>query len=297
MNFDDLHAFVVLHQLKSFSNAAAAVHLSQSALSKRMHGLEEELHIQLIDTTDRRHIHITEAGEHLYEHALVISREVDRLQQDMVDLHDLNVGTLRIGAVPVLSQYGVTQMINHFGEQYPRLNLRVFEQEGSVLINQLAGNELDLAFLRSSQSGMLHDATYVKVPLTSDQLVAIMDAANPLGRHRTVTAKELRGHDVVSLLPGSGVYEPMMTFYQQAQYEPKVVFSSPHIETLVGMLAGSDRVCFLFGRSFAPFATDAVVSRPLQPAVTTELQMVYKMQNRSKAVTDFVDYVREQFGV
>ncbi|MCF7522444.1 LysR substrate-binding domain-containing protein [Levilactobacillus brevis] len=62
----------------------------------------------------------------------------------------------------------------------------------------------------------------------------------------------MRPFDVVTLSPGSGVYERISERYQQAGFTPNIRFSTPHIETLLAMIAHTDRVTFLLPSQLPP---------------------------------------------
>ncbi|WP_232310830.1 LysR family transcriptional regulator [Pediococcus parvulus] len=63
MTIEDLKDFVALYQTRNVSDAAVELLMTQSALSKRIHAMEDELTTKLISTKNKRHLVITESGE------------------------------------------------------------------------------------------------------------------------------------------------------------------------------------------------------------------------------------------
>ena len=68
MTFEQLECFIQAVQEKTFFDAAEALHITQSSLSKQIKKLEAELSIQLFDRS-RRSAHLTQAGEFFYPEA------------------------------------------------------------------------------------------------------------------------------------------------------------------------------------------------------------------------------------
>ena len=67
MTIDDLQDFVVLYQTRNVSDAAVELMMTQSALSKRIQAMENELSAKLISTKNKRHLVITESGETFFD--------------------------------------------------------------------------------------------------------------------------------------------------------------------------------------------------------------------------------------
>ena len=72
MNFEQLAAFSKVAEVKSFSQAAVLLNITQSALSKQIINLEKELNLQLINRENRRRIKLTDAGKQIQHYAATI---------------------------------------------------------------------------------------------------------------------------------------------------------------------------------------------------------------------------------
>lgn len=83
-NMNDLRAFLLVAQTKSFTKAAAQTGVSPSALSHTIRGLEERLKIKLFHRTTRN-IATTEAGERLYQRLLPLFSDIDREVADHME--------------------------------------------------------------------------------------------------------------------------------------------------------------------------------------------------------------------
>lgn len=292
MTLDDFYSFIVLYQVRNVSDAATELNITQSALSKRLRNMQEELATPLISTRNKRQLTITESGEVFFRYAQTITAQYDLMRQELRDYQALRRGTLHIGSVPVMAQYGLTQKMSRFMHDYPQINIRLEELQGADLLKALQHQKFDLGILRDVQSQQLNKSQFDAINLDTDELRVVLAADHPLAQQTSITMADLRDCEVVTLNPGSGVYEKMGHLFQQAGFTPNIRFSTPHIETLLGMVAHTQRVTFLFAKAAAPFLTTAYVTRPFTQPLVSHLQLVYPRGTLSQAAHRFVDYLK-----
>lgn len=99
---NQLRYFQAVVRCGSFTEAAEACHISQSAMSQQIKALEQELGVQLLERMNRRFV-LTPAGEHFYKKSLILVADYDRLVQDTVRMARKDRAELRIG---YLKDYG-----------------------------------------------------------------------------------------------------------------------------------------------------------------------------------------------
>ncbi len=199
MTIDDLRAFIYLYQLRSFTKAARQFHLSQPELSKRIRRMEDELNIQLVDTSNRRHLKITPAGELVYHHASQIMAQFQGMMNELDKLRSSSLATFRVGTVPVAGQYGIASSIGEINHHFPQTEVQLLENEGDQILHQLKQGTIDAAILRDTQTQELSEIDYRCFPLTEDELVVVMDKHNPLASKKTVSIQDLKDVPIASL--------------------------------------------------------------------------------------------------
>lgn len=99
-----LSYFIAVAEHCGFSRAAAALHVSQPALSQQIRQLEAMLEVQLFDRSGRR-IRLTDAGEIWLEYARRALRELEEGRRALHDAEDLQHGKLRIAMTPTFTTY------------------------------------------------------------------------------------------------------------------------------------------------------------------------------------------------
>lgn len=212
MNFDQLAAFRQVAEEKSFSQAAVFLNITQSALSKQIINLEKELDIQLIDRENRRRIKLTPAGEQIYQYAATILTQQQMLLRIVGEFQNLERGTLKIAAIPVISQYEITPILAEFMTDYPQIELQLYEGENDVVLDRLKNNRADMAIVRDGE-GL---ATFKQQSLiTSDDLVAVVPADRKFP-DRPIHLDELRDAEFVLLPEDSGVQSSVLQLCQHS---------------------------------------------------------------------------------
>ena len=99
-----LSYFIAVAEHCGFSRAAAALHVSQPALSQQIRQLEAMLEVQLFDRSGRR-IRLTDAGDIWLEYARRALRELEEGRRALHDAEDLQHGKLRIAMTPTFTTY------------------------------------------------------------------------------------------------------------------------------------------------------------------------------------------------
>lgn len=291
MTIEDLKDFVALYQTSNVSDAAVELLMTQSALSKRIHAMEDELTTKLISTKNKRHLVITESGEVFFRYAETILTQYDLLTQELSEYRELKKGTLHIGSVPVMSQYGLMTKMSQFMADYPQINIRLEELEGVDLLEKLQSKQLDLGILRNVQTQLLNKSQFHFIDIDQDELKVVLPANHRLAKQDQISIEDLRDIDVVVLSPGSGIYERIGKLYQQAGFTPNIRFTTTHIETLMGIIENSQRVTFLFQKSAEPFMSDKFVTRSFSTPIYNKLQLVYPQGTLTQAGRRFINYI------
>jgi LysR family transcriptional regulator, hydrogen peroxide-inducible genes activator len=141
-----LHYLVALAECQNFNRAAKQCFVSQSTLSTGIQTLEELFGVQLIER-DHKSFIMTVVGMEVVERA----RRILSQTQDMMDLATLQggvmSGTLRLGCIPTIAPFLLSELVNRSSLNYPDLQLLLREDTSANLLLQLEAGELDLLVL------------------------------------------------------------------------------------------------------------------------------------------------------
>lgn len=288
MTFEDLQQFITVYEAKSVSSAAATLNMSQSALSKRLKAMQEELGTKLILTANRQHLTITETGERFYRFAQRETATYEQLKSEIRSYEALHRGTLRLDMIPIASQYGLTVALKSFIKHYPDINVQLTEQPGDAVLTRLQRGEIDLGILRDMQTQQLEPAQYVCQTIATDELKVVMAHDHPLAQRQSVNVRDLAGYDVVLLGAGSGVYELVTARYHEVELIPNIRLTTMHAETLLSLIQTNNWVTFLFDKTAQAFIDDRFATCGFDEPVVSQLQVAYRKNQLSRVAAQFV---------
>lgn len=134
MDWDKLRVFHAAAELGSFTRAAEALDMSQSAVSRQVSAVERDLNVPLFHR-HARGLMLTEQGEILYHAAHDMMIKLDVVRGQLMEARDKPSGTLRVTTTVGLGSTWLTDRMHEFVELYPDISLQLI----------LENEELDLS--------------------------------------------------------------------------------------------------------------------------------------------------------
>src|SRR5262249_7767396 len=127
MNFSQLQSFVALADMGSFTEAADAINLTQSAVSHALAALESELGVTLLERNRKGVVALTSVGQKIPPHVRALLTQAETIEQEAKAAHGLAVGKLRLGNTLCLSPGLLASVLTCFQQQYPSIDVVLFE--------------------------------------------------------------------------------------------------------------------------------------------------------------------------
>ena len=212
MEIRQLRAFVAIAESGTFTAGALRVHVTQAAISMQIRQLETEIGAKVFVRAPR-HVILTEAGEQLLRRARHILREHDAAIDEIAELAGAERGRLRIGSASamVLSEQ-LPSILKELRKQHPAAEISVTSGTSEVLVDQILGGEVDVAFV-----SLPVDVRGIKTErLSQDQLVAIASPRHKLAKQRTISAYTLAGERLILGERGGNTRRLIDQFFAQA---------------------------------------------------------------------------------
>ncbi|UDM50422.1 LysR family transcriptional regulator [Cupriavidus sp. MP-37] len=211
MGLRQLHHFVTLVEQGSFARAAAALHLSQPALTRSIQALESELGT-LIDRSYGK-VRPTAAGMLALARARRMLREQRELRRDLQLLEDVEIGTIRAGFGPFAASFLLDPVLEALVRRYPRLRIDLETADTSAMRRSLEAEQLDI-FVGESRS--LAELAHLQIDrLPALETAFFVRSGHPLTRQRRVTLADLRAYPVA----GTRLPPHIVRFFRQALHE------------------------------------------------------------------------------
>lgn len=233
LDLHNLRAFRAIAESGSFSAAAARLHLSQPAVSKRIALLEAHLGVSLFDRVGRR-VLLTEAGSALLPHAATVELSFAAATQAVRDLDGEVSGRLHLGTSHHIGLHRLPPVLSAFKRAYPRVQLDIQFLDSEQAYAALAGGDIELAVATLAPDDSPQLASY---PLWRDPLDFMVAADHPLADNAETALADLADREAV--LPGLDTFTGQLVArcFDAARLPLKVSMSTNYLETL-RMLAG-----------------------------------------------------------
>jgi DNA-binding transcriptional LysR family regulator len=264
-----LRHLIALAESGSFSRAAAAVHLTQPALSRSIKSLEDELGQPLADRVGKR-VEFTPAGREVLDRARQLVADARDLELRGRWLAEGRTGVLRVGMGSGPGVMLMTPLLLEVAARRPRWKVEVARGATELLVQRLRARQLDalVVDLRS-----LAPASDLEVELVREMRGAFMvRAGHALAKRRKVTFDELRAYPLASIPLSDEVARMLVQRYgPQAHPDVAVNVRCDEIASLVEVAEHSDAVLLAI-RGSAPSLVDLKLDPPL--AVNARLGLV-----------------------
>jgi LysR family hydrogen peroxide-inducible transcriptional activator len=225
LNLHLLEQFVALARTKNFTRAAEDLHLSQSALSRAIQKLEDQLGQPLFERKPREVV-LTDLGELLLERA----REILKLMENtFAELSDAGSrGRIRLGAIPTIAPYFLPGLLSSFALGHPEVSVIVQEDTTENLIRRCGHGELDLAIL-----ALPVIARNLEVePLFEEELLLVVPAGHPLASSKTASIRAVEGFPFVMLSEAHCLSDNISSFCRRKSVQPITVERTSQLATV-----------------------------------------------------------------
>ena len=195
-----LRAFLAVAKARSFSQAAAQLHITQPAVSKRVAALEAELKTRLFDRVGKK-VSLTEAGLALQPRAQHILDAMADTRRALANLSGNISGVLSIGTSHHIGLHRLPQVLRAFHTAYPDVELDLRFMDSEAACAAVAKGELELGIVTLPPEPVNN---LVMTPIWDDPLGVIVAAHHPLAKSPRVRPETLAQYPAV--LPGQGTY-------------------------------------------------------------------------------------------
>jgi DNA-binding transcriptional LysR family regulator len=288
LDLKTLESFAAVAREGQMTRAAAALGLTQPAVSGQLARLEAELGTSLFHRTPKG-MELTEAGRVFLEH-------VERALVDLADgvealseLQGLTRGRLAIGGGATATTYLMPPVLSRFHAHYPGVHLFVREAGSHAVMSAVLAGELDLGVVTVSEEA---PARLTVRPWMEDELVLIVPPGHRLEGRTTFEWRDLQGAQLVLFEAGSAVRQRIDAALADAGVEPHIVMELRSIESIQQMVAQGIGAAFVSrfalrdaGRGLAPRTGGAALRR--------DLAVVHRADRRlSRAARAFLEEMR-----
>ncbi|HCI6434298.1 TPA: transcriptional regulator CynR [Klebsiella quasipneumoniae subsp. similipneumoniae] len=280
-----LSYFIAVAEHRGFTRAAAALHVSQPALSQQIRQLEAMLEVQLFDRSGR-YTRLTDAGEIWLEYARRALRDLEEGRRALHDAEDLQRGKLRIAMTPTFTTYMLGPLVENYYRRYPGVKLLIQEMNQERMETMLLQDELDvgIAFDESRSRDI------VVQPLLTETLALVVSRTHPLARLRL---QALDAQPLILLSSEFATREQIDRYCRRHRLEPDVRMEANSIGAVLSVIRRTPLATLLPAAIARQF--DDVVAIELKPALLQRTACLLQRRDawQSAAASEFIALARE----
>jgi DNA-binding transcriptional LysR family regulator len=138
----ELRAFRAVIEEGGFKRAADALHISQSAVSQAVAGLESKLGMSLVQRG--KELILTDVGKRLFEHAVDVLRDEQQTLEDIAQLKQGKTETLNLALSASINRFYAPQLISAYYQQSPHTRMKVAEMPARSIISAVLSGSVEL---------------------------------------------------------------------------------------------------------------------------------------------------------
>jgi DNA-binding transcriptional LysR family regulator len=244
----DVRRLRVLRELADHGTvaaAAAALHLTPSAVSQQLAALTRETGVQLVEPDGRR-LRLTDAALVLLGHAHVVFAQLEQAEVDLARHAEGHVTTIRIGAFPTALAGLVAPVTSALRGEQPPVTVHAIEADERSCFAQLAAGQLDVAISVELPGAPQQDGPrFHRQPLLTDVLDAALPAQHPLAGEQAIALSQLAGADWVIGRPGTSCHDVVMVACATAGFTPRAVHHTSDWASVAALVREGDSVALI----------------------------------------------------
>jgi len=283
MELRQLHYFVKVAQKEHVTQAAEELHVAQSAVSRQIHQLEEELGVKLF-VQKGRNVQLTPVGHLFLKRAEVILADLEKAVVEIHEFLDPERGEIRLGFPHSLGISLIPQVVAAFRKLYPNVRFRFRQGMYPLLIRDLVQGDIDLAFI--SPFPKEHEQVSGEVVL-SEQLFAILPPNHQLAMEEEIELSQLSEETFVLFSEGYSLRPIVMDACKQAGFTPKIGFEGEETDTIRGLVAAGMGVSLLPEMALHYTGPLQAVKVPLSyPEVSRTIGLIHRTNEKLPLVAN-----------
>ncbi|TFZ04545.1 LysR family transcriptional regulator [Ramlibacter rhizophilus] len=281
-NLNDLQAFRAVAELSSFRKAAAALHVSQPAFSRRIEKLEEALGVRLLERTTRQ-VSLTSVGR---EFDRKVQQLLDDLDQTLLGIRGVagtRMGEVTVACVPSAAYYFMPKVISRYHERYPKVRVRVLDASANEVLRAVSEGDADFGL--NFVGGQEPDIEFS--PLIEERFVAACRRDHELARKRKVSWSELARYDYITVSKSSGNRLLLDQALSGLADRPHSIYETQHVTTMLGLVEAGLGVAVVPSIAMPGAEHPLLASVPLvDPVVTRKVGLIRRKGRTLSASAD-----------
>ncbi|QHS21745.1 LysR family transcriptional regulator [Virgibacillus sp. MSP4-1] len=279
MEHRQIKYFMEVAEREHVTDAANALHVAQSSVSRQIFNLENELGVQLFIREGRR-VKLTPIGEVFLERMKQVTNMMEEAKREVKEYLNPERGTVRIAFPISMAAYIVPSIIYAFRRYYPEAKFQMSNGLYSELIDGVINGTFNLAMI-APMPKREHSEKIKGTTLFSEKIVALLPLNHPLAGRSSIMLQELKGDSFVTLPEGFVFRKQVMDACDHVGFTPDIAVEGKDIDALKGLVAAGLGVALMPEMTMVDNTPRSTVVVPIaDPNITRSVGVIYPAQRK-----------------
>ncbi|WP_430535089.1 LysR family transcriptional regulator [Listeria rocourtiae] len=293
MELRQLKYFMEVARVEHMTQASENLHVAQSAVSRQITKLEEELGIKLFDRIGRN-MQLTAVGQDFLRQAKIGLQELQKAQAIVEEYADPTIGEIRVGLPNSIATKVLPAVISAFREKYPNITYRFMEGSNRDLRQMLVTGALDVTFLSPVPE---EDDEMMPHRFFDEKLKLIVPSEHRLAEKHSVSLVDLADEKFILYPQDFDLFHLVEDTARMKGLELETIFQSRDFHTIQGLVGAGLGISILpemilDGAIFKETRSIALMDQELRRSVGI---ITTKKRNMSPSETLFRDFLLGYF--
>jgi DNA-binding transcriptional LysR family regulator len=288
MTFEQLAIFVAVAEREHLTKAAAAIHLTPSAVSASIRNLEQHYGVELFHRIGRR-IELTSTGRIFLDEARTLLARSRSVELMLSELGGMQRGSLSVFASQTIASYWLPPRLMAFHNDFPGIELQLTIGNTRTVADAVITGEADIGFVE----GELDEPALAASIVAHDELVVVVGPSHPWAGRQALTADDIKDGQWVMREVGSGTrsaFEETLNDMGIKAGALNIVLVLPSNESILCALLAGNGVATVSRLAAQQYIESGKLCEVNFPAPAREFRLLkHKERHASKAALTLLD--------
>lgn len=233
MEWHHLEYFKLLAKLQNVSLSAKQLNVSQSALSRAIKQLEEEVGAPLFNRVGRS-LKLNKYGQSFLVIVNTITQEMDMFKSEVTQSIDMLNGDITIGFLHSVGPTYLSDFLKTFNSQHPNIRVKLLQDHAKGLISKLENGDIDVAITMVAPASN----SVCFIPLLQEQLFITLNSTHPLANEQSLNIADLVNEQFILLKENFVLREQVdQIFYEHNINNVEINFESDETLTIASFVS------------------------------------------------------------
>ncbi|MGJ1435536.1 LysR family transcriptional regulator [Sphingobacterium multivorum] len=273
--------FKVLAEELHFRRAAEKLFIAQPGLSRQIKQLEESYGVTLFER-NKRNVQMTEAGLYLFQEVKELFRHLDQIETQLQSFANGKISTLKLGFIGSAVQTILPELLVNLKQQQPDIELTLHELANETQLDLLEKKELDLGFVRLSET----PPGLCSLPIHTEHFSLVLPNDHPLLKSPRASLDAFKNESFIlfSKNYSHSYYDLVMSIFSDHKFIPKVTLRTVNALTIFNMVAQGLGVAIVPSSLKNGYHVDVTFLELKTLPQRTTLSLVWNANNRNPGI-------------